>query len=318
MSIVPFTIPSIHDNTQLECRLHVPQSLFQGNSCVTWGAIVAHPYAPLGGSLDDHVVSIVAKELLSQGILTLTFNFRGAGNSRGRTSWTGAAEDEDYLSAVYFLIALLEDLAGDDAGRSSREVHVILGGYSYGSMKAMNTSLASDFLNTTSWTQPKSDIQAIKQAALKVAVTSSVHTQDSKNRKVIGTGASAPQHESQGSERGKGSRDRILMPHYLLISPLLPPISFLLNLSNPFKSFHKKSTYLEEQPTLVVYGSHDGFTSAKKVTEWCRNISQQSSSSIQYLEVQDADHFWRSDLAQKALRNAIRDWTIVQLSNEAD
>ena len=39
-------------------------------------AIIAHPYAPLGGSFDDHVVSETTKLLLDHGFIVGTFNFR--------------------------------------------------------------------------------------------------------------------------------------------------------------------------------------------------------------------------------------------------
>ena len=36
----------------------------------------AHPYAPLGGCADDHVVDVVAGTMLRRGYLVGTFNFR--------------------------------------------------------------------------------------------------------------------------------------------------------------------------------------------------------------------------------------------------
>ena len=38
-------------------------------------AIVAHPYGPLGGSQDDPVVTLLARTLQRQNVLTYTFNF---------------------------------------------------------------------------------------------------------------------------------------------------------------------------------------------------------------------------------------------------
>ena len=40
------------------------------------GAIVAHPYAPLGGSYDDPVVQIAVSVLLRTGFVVGTFNLR--------------------------------------------------------------------------------------------------------------------------------------------------------------------------------------------------------------------------------------------------
>lgn len=79
-----FTIPSIHDDTTLDCRIYHPQEVWRpqshdnGNSR-PWqkrGIIMAHPYAPLGGSYDDRVVGIVVEEYLALGYVVGTFNFR--------------------------------------------------------------------------------------------------------------------------------------------------------------------------------------------------------------------------------------------------
>lgn len=70
-----FTIPSIHDDTVLDCRIYHPTAL----SSPGWkkkAAIVAHPYAPLGGCYDDPVLDIVGGVILKCGFVLGTFNFR--------------------------------------------------------------------------------------------------------------------------------------------------------------------------------------------------------------------------------------------------
>src|SRR3954462_1361127 len=76
-----FPIPSIHDGTVLECRIYhpaclTPASLLQATSWRKRAAIVAHPYAPLGGSYDDAVVDMAASMILKQHFVVGTFNFR--------------------------------------------------------------------------------------------------------------------------------------------------------------------------------------------------------------------------------------------------
>lgn len=74
-----FTVPSIHDDTALDCRIYHPKdilNLIQSNEKRLRGAIVAHPYAPLGGCYDDETVISVTECLLKQGFTVLTFNFR--------------------------------------------------------------------------------------------------------------------------------------------------------------------------------------------------------------------------------------------------
>jgi hypothetical protein len=76
-----FTIPSVHDDTILHCRVYHPACLAPTSvsQIAQWNkkaAIVAHPYAPLGGSYDDPVVDVIASTILKQGFIVGTFNFR--------------------------------------------------------------------------------------------------------------------------------------------------------------------------------------------------------------------------------------------------
>ena len=76
-----FTIPSLHDDIDLDCRIYnPPHSAFTPSSNETlWiprGAVVAHPYAPLGGCYDDPIVLVVVEECLKKGLVVATFNFR--------------------------------------------------------------------------------------------------------------------------------------------------------------------------------------------------------------------------------------------------
>jgi alpha/beta superfamily hydrolase len=77
-----FTIPSLADDTPLDCRIYHPED-FEAvlanaaeNGHATRGAIVAHPYPVLGGSYDDAVVLAVVRCLLKEGFVVGTFNFR--------------------------------------------------------------------------------------------------------------------------------------------------------------------------------------------------------------------------------------------------
>jgi hypothetical protein len=74
-----FTIPSIHDDIDLECRIYHPPQLEGPRLEGKWhkkGAIIAHPYAPLGGCYDDPVVHSAAAEVLKKGFVVGLFNFR--------------------------------------------------------------------------------------------------------------------------------------------------------------------------------------------------------------------------------------------------
>ncbi|TKA75051.1 hypothetical protein B0A55_05992 [Friedmanniomyces simplex] len=152
-----FTIPSVEDDTTLECRIYHPAilgSILHRGSRDLKGAIFAHPYAPLGGCYDDPVVLSVTEMLVRMGYVVATFNFRGAGGSHGKTSWTGKSEIEDHVSIVGFMLYYLRTLrhtrqdqdalspivSADERNGSTiapsgaRPLPVLLGGYSYGSL----------------------------------------------------------------------------------------------------------------------------------------------------------------------------------------
>ncbi|KAG6014452.1 hypothetical protein E4U43_006515 [Claviceps pusilla] len=101
-----FTIPSLHDGISLDCRVYHPASLaateVQAGPWKKHAAVVAHPYAPMGGCYDDPVLGSITARLLAAGYLVGTFNFRGAGHSAGRSSWTARPERDDYASMVGF------------------------------------------------------------------------------------------------------------------------------------------------------------------------------------------------------------------------
>lgn len=67
-----FTLPSLEDDLPLDVRVYQPKHLHEHN----WGAVLAHPYAPLGGCYDDHVLLSVTETLLQQRFVVVTFNFR--------------------------------------------------------------------------------------------------------------------------------------------------------------------------------------------------------------------------------------------------
>ncbi|KAI5369559.1 Putative alpha/Beta hydrolase [Septoria linicola] len=154
-----FTVPSIHDDIPLDCRIYHPPNISSTLSNpreTTRGAVIAHPYAPLGGSADDACVLAVTESLLECGFFVTTFNFRGAGESAGKTSWTGRPEVDDYSSVVGLMVYYLSNLSAsdgpdtlstvlsiDDTGEnaiaepntaSDRSLELLLAGYSFGAL----------------------------------------------------------------------------------------------------------------------------------------------------------------------------------------
>lgn len=71
-----FFIPSVHDGTRLSCRIYQLDGINYQELPALKAAIVAHPYASLGGSNDDPVVASITTELVRKGYIVLTLNFR--------------------------------------------------------------------------------------------------------------------------------------------------------------------------------------------------------------------------------------------------
>ncbi|KAF1810459.1 hypothetical protein P152DRAFT_451198 [Eremomyces bilateralis CBS 781.70] len=159
-----FTLPSLHDDTPLDCRIYQPKATLNG-AFSNVAAILAHPYAPLGGCFDDPVLDAVGSELLENGWAVATFNFRGALGSHGRTSWTGKPEVADYITIAGFVIFYLQHLQVRQRGIQSPEegvglppqvgnpessdpntIHLILGGYSYGSLIVTHLPTVSEII----------------------------------------------------------------------------------------------------------------------------------------------------------------------------
>jgi alpha/beta superfamily hydrolase len=72
-------------------------------------AVLAHPLPTMGGTMDNKVVTTVAKTLVALGYSTLRFNYRGVGGSEGHYD-NGPGEIQDAISAVKFLRLEFPDL----------------------------------------------------------------------------------------------------------------------------------------------------------------------------------------------------------------
>jgi len=98
-------------------------------------AVIAHPYGPLGGDFNNNVVISLHQCFTRRGFLTISFNFRGCGQSKGRTSWAAESELADYQSIVDLaLTGQLSKSSGAEFYPAAKTI--LLCGYSYGSMIA--------------------------------------------------------------------------------------------------------------------------------------------------------------------------------------
>ncbi|KAL3473396.1 Alpha/Beta hydrolase protein [Aspergillus californicus] len=306
-----FTIPSLYDGIQLSCRIYLPQESSRAGSQWWQGAIVAHPYASLGGSYDDPVVSFIGAELLEAGYVVGTFNFRGAGDSEGSTSWTAKPELADYVSFYGFMMLYLQSLRRKVALRPGNEglghgVQLILGGYSYGSMVASHLpsskAVADIFGDSTQG--PAGEISHIARticASSGDGISSSTTT-DTDTTTVLELSSTAIS--------------------YLLVSPILPPINLFLTLflDLSLETYTKPSGQRQQIPcpkpreqlcahrTLAIYGDEDTFTSVGKLRKWSGELTRAPESRFLCAEIEGAGHFWREEDAEPQARHSLRLW----------
>ncbi|KAK1142868.1 hypothetical protein N8T08_007302 [Aspergillus melleus] len=313
-----FTIPSVYDGIQLDCRLHVPRELSEPEDTrrgLICGAIVAHPYATLGGCYDDPVVNFVGCELLEAGYVVGTFNFRGAGESEGSTSWTARPELADYVSFYGFMLWYLQllrtRLGSSDLGSEGgpANVRLILAGYSYGSMIASHLPALDVVADLFTNSADGSAACRIRQEAERISALSS-DVQETQGRPPVSW-------EALNSKCISSAKIC-----YLLISPLLPPINMFLTLFSKLslnvgthtaaQGRHipcpKPTDQLGAHPTLAIYGSHDTFTSAPKLRQWSQELAQTPGSQFQSAEIGGAGHFWREPGAESEARASIKEW----------
>ena len=96
---------------QLEGVLHLPANVPRAV------AVVAHPLPVMGGTMDNKVVTTLAKAFVELGYATLRFNFRGVGESSGSYD-EGNGETLDAIAAANFMRDEFPDLPLVGAGFS--------------------------------------------------------------------------------------------------------------------------------------------------------------------------------------------------------
>jgi alpha/beta superfamily hydrolase len=95
-------------------------------------AVVAHPHPLFGGTMDNKVVTTVARALHDAGAATFRFNFRGVGASAG-THDEGRGETDDLLTVAAH------------AERALGELPLWLAGFSFGGGVALRASTRVPF-----------------------------------------------------------------------------------------------------------------------------------------------------------------------------
>lgn len=184
---------------------------------------------------------------------------------------------------------------------TSEDVHLILGGYSYGSLIASNVPKI-DVINDLfrSEASPEMSVSEIGQRARKIA-TATLQQIDPAN---LGE-----------SQTGDVELSNTAIS-YLLVSPLRPPVStFLTGLSS--LSFNVGSLSAHGRPvadqlsmhrTLALYGDQDDFTSIRKLQRWSDELTRMAQSHFQGVMIEGAGHFWREEGVEEQARRSLREW----------
>ncbi|KZT29718.1 alpha/beta-hydrolase [Neolentinus lepideus HHB14362 ss-1] len=125
MSLESFTnhLITLPSGTILHADAVGPSSGVPDDPCKI--AVCLHPWSWLGGSKDDPTLRCLERVLVSAGYYVVRYNSRGVGKSSGWPSFTGSSEAQDLRDLVQWLI-----------GRVSSVEHVLIAGYSHGSLIA--------------------------------------------------------------------------------------------------------------------------------------------------------------------------------------
>ena len=108
---------------QLEGVLHLPESTMHsggdGSKRIRAIAVIAHPLPTMGGTMDNKIVTTLAKTFAELGFAALRFNFRGVGGSEGSFD-NGEGELQDLLTVI------------EHARLAFGELPLVLAGFSFG------------------------------------------------------------------------------------------------------------------------------------------------------------------------------------------
>ena len=66
--------------------------------------VFTHPYAPLGGNMENNVVLKLFHYFAKEGFNVVRFNFRGVGVSEGSSSWTALPETDDVRAVCKYIL----------------------------------------------------------------------------------------------------------------------------------------------------------------------------------------------------------------------
>jgi hypothetical protein len=221
-----------------------------------------------------------------------------------------------YLHYVKLALASTNQLASEPQGNQdgsledqspgftrtaeNASIRLILGGYSYGSLIASHLptlEVMLDLFQSTTRSENSSPISEIRNIAKQLSTSSLGHL--------------------QLSPTGEPDLRALTTISYLLVSPLLPPVSNLLtiftSLSLKVQGQSQSKTLpcpnladqLSMHRSLALAGDQDSFVSATKLERWSDEIAHMPGSQFQFRMIDGADHFWREN---ERARLVLRVW----------
>lgn len=258
------------------------------------------------------------------GLKSANMTLSGAAPSEGRSSWTGKPELGDYAAFYGFMLQYLhqvkdglqkmlsdQDHTPSPTASADRNIHLILGGYSFGSLIASHAPTLDVMIDLfqTGAENPGTPIYEIGRKARKIAATTM--------RDLAPANPQSQSHPEQPDSIELSAETAIW---YLLVSPLRPPMSnFLtgfcglsLNVrgtsASQARPAGRPADQLSAHRTLALYGNRDEFTSVRKLQRWSAEMGRVPQSRFQSGEIEGAGHFWREEGVELEARRVLREW----------
>lgn len=203
---------------------------------------------------------------------------------------------------LQYLRALVPRVQQSEA-EGARQIELVLGGYSYGSLIASHVPTLEIMVDLFGPSTAAADtfLGQISRAARKIAA------------------ASMRESHHDGPKGGEPStfHDSI-STSYLLVSPLLPPASSFLTVFSTLsidvgdRSAQappaRPADQLSAHRTLALFGDGDAFTSVRKLQRWSTEMGRMPQSRFRGCEIEGAGHFWRENGVETEARRVLREW----------
>jgi len=204
------------------------------------------------------------------------------------------------------------------------KMELLIGGYSYGSLIASLTPPVPDILKLLEAPPPSTPAFAKALLTAKESARRWLDTHSSTRTSYSGTFNRAAVHAAlQQEENRKLECEQVhhgvdkkwkVTARYLLVSPLLPPISSFMMGFAGMKAWGLGRGSVDEEErgieaagarVLAVYGDGDTFTGIRKYRKWREKMEGERWRGV---EVGGAGHFWREEGVMEVLVGQVEEW----------